>query len=590
MARASGLPRRSRLWCALVTAMALSGVLAACAAPARPVDQSVAPSIAAAAQPAAAPSQPRTVTFAARYEPLDLASKIPISGGADFAKRLFNASPTLISDVGAPIPYLAETLPQVNSDTWRVFPDGRMETTYRLRANLTWHDGTPLSADDFVFAWRVYTAPGLGVFLSNPQDLMEEVAAPDPLTLVVRWRGLYPGAGTLRHGQLDPLPRHILEPPFLAFQRDAVRDSFLNHPYWTDEFVGLGPYRLERWERASLLEAVAFPGHALGRPKIDRVLIRFIEDENTVLTNLLAGEVHATGGIAIRFEHAQVLNREWVPSGKGIVIVQSGGVVYTFAQFRPEFLRTPALMDVRVRKALAYSIEKSAINDVLFDGQTQVPSAFIGAGVPYQDEVERAVAQYPYDPRRTEQLMNEAGFARDREGFFASSAGEAFAPDFQALAGSVFERAQQIMIESWRRSGIQVKPAVLPAAQVRDDETAATFPGLATWPKNANESELLRIFASDEIGTASNRWKGDNRAAFVNPDYDRLWSAYGKTLERSEQVRQIVQMQMLISENVPGIPVYRNPGVDAYVTNLRGPTPRSPETNQVWNIHEWELR
>jgi ABC-type transport system substrate-binding protein len=47
-------------------------------------------------------------------------------------------------------------------DTWRVFPDGRMETTFRLRANLTWHDGEPLSGADFVFAWRVYTNPDLG--------------------------------------------------------------------------------------------------------------------------------------------------------------------------------------------------------------------------------------------------------------------------------------------------------------------------------------------------------------------------------------------------------------------------------------------
>ena len=60
--------------------------------------------------------------------------------------RLFNANLALLDDRGTPHPYLAEALPQLNTDTWRVLPDGRMETTYRLRANLTWQDGTPFSA------------------------------------------------------------------------------------------------------------------------------------------------------------------------------------------------------------------------------------------------------------------------------------------------------------------------------------------------------------------------------------------------------------------------------------------------------------
>lgn len=85
-------------------------------------------------------------------------------------------------------PQLAEALPRLNSDTWRVFPDGRMETSYRLKPNLTWHDGTALSAEDFVFAYRVYATPALGAATSPPIGLMEEVLAPDDHTLVIRWR------------------------------------------------------------------------------------------------------------------------------------------------------------------------------------------------------------------------------------------------------------------------------------------------------------------------------------------------------------------------------------------------------------------
>ena len=102
------------------------------------------------------------------------------------ALRLFNAALSLIDGQGTPRPYLAEALPQLNSDSWRVFPDGRMETTYRLRENLTWQDGTPLTAENFVFAYRVYKDPALAIFIANPQDEIDAVTAPDPRTIVHR--------------------------------------------------------------------------------------------------------------------------------------------------------------------------------------------------------------------------------------------------------------------------------------------------------------------------------------------------------------------------------------------------------------------
>src|SRR2546430_12749011 len=53
--------------------------------------------------------------------------------------------------------------PELGTDTWRVAADGTMETAYRLRGQLAWHDGAPLTSDDFVFAWQVYATPELGL-------------------------------------------------------------------------------------------------------------------------------------------------------------------------------------------------------------------------------------------------------------------------------------------------------------------------------------------------------------------------------------------------------------------------------------------
>src|SRR5581483_10576664 len=130
------------------------------------------------------PAPTKTLVVVDRHEPIDLAPKILAQGGSWRTKRLFNADLALVDASGTTQPYLAEALPQLNTDSWRVFPDGRMETTYRLRPNLTWQDGEPLTAADFVFAWRVYTTVE-GPFSSTPQDKMDSVEAMDPRTLLI---------------------------------------------------------------------------------------------------------------------------------------------------------------------------------------------------------------------------------------------------------------------------------------------------------------------------------------------------------------------------------------------------------------------
>jgi peptide/nickel transport system substrate-binding protein len=198
------------------------------------------------------PAEPRTQVLAHRYEVSTLAPKIAQNNGPTSTTRLFNATLSLIDDQGLPRPYLADALPRLHTDTWRVFPDGRMETIYALRDGLTWQDGTPLTADDFAFAYRVYSDPGLGVFSGTPQNVIAAVLASDPRTVVVQWRSPNPGAGNLTFEELDPLPAHLLETAFDDYTHGRVTgDDFLGDPFWHYAYVGAGPYRLERWDPGS---------------------------------------------------------------------------------------------------------------------------------------------------------------------------------------------------------------------------------------------------------------------------------------------------------------------------------------------------
>ncbi|MPZ12879.1 MAG: hypothetical protein GEU73_00365 [Chloroflexi bacterium] len=261
-------------------------MLAACTPTSGPREQ--------AAEPVQQQSASRALVMAVNTEVKTLAAKMLGPTNPERTTRIFNAGLSLVDAQGVVRPYMAEALPQLNSDSWRVFPDGRMETTWKLRPGLTWHDGTPLSAEDFAFGYRVYTSP-LAVFSAKPQHLMSEVSAPDPTTLIITWSRSYPDATQLSSTEFGPLPRHLLEPQFSSYLQDAANpEPFLALRYWSTEFVGNGPFRLASWDAGIQMEGAAFDGHPLGRPKIDRVVIRFFTDNNVTLTNILAGNVDLT--------------------------------------------------------------------------------------------------------------------------------------------------------------------------------------------------------------------------------------------------------------------------------------------------------
>src|SRR5439155_27096229 len=106
-----------------------------------------APASAPTGQPGTGPNRPsitqRTLVIAVRGELPSVASRplVPVTGALAPPTTLFNAALDYMDERGNPHAYLAEDLPRANTDSWRVFPDGRMETTYKLKPDLNWQDG-----------------------------------------------------------------------------------------------------------------------------------------------------------------------------------------------------------------------------------------------------------------------------------------------------------------------------------------------------------------------------------------------------------------------------------------------------------------
>jgi peptide/nickel transport system substrate-binding protein len=538
-------------------------------------------------QTTAAPSH--TIVFLTHVEPGVLTPHRALTGTGSVpsdAIRLFNASLFMHDERAIPQAYLVESRPQLNSDSWQVFPEGRMETTYRLRSGLTWHDGAPLTADDFVFGWRVALAPEYGVANLLPRAAADDVVAIDSRTILVRWNRPYPLADAMQGRDWSALPRHLLE---AAFQQQAA-DQFITQPYWTKEFVGLGPFKLDRWEPGAFIEGSAFDGHALGRPKIDRLKVLFVGDPNTSVANLLSGEAQVAVDFTIGFEQALVLRREWPSRGGGSALLTADKLRYVQIEYKPDYTSPRDILDLRVRKALNHAIDRQGLVDALIAGEAPPADTMVPPSVEYYAAVDRAITKYAYDPRLTEQHFADAGFRRGGDGVYVNAVGQRFSPELRAVANGQEERENAIIADGWRRVGVDVRSRMLSEVEDSDRELRSTFPAFSQANTGLDEPTLLIKLYSGNVPSAVNRWTGSNRGGWSNPEYDRLYEMVTQSLDRSQRNQAMVEAMKLVNDELPVFPLYYNYIVTAHAAALSGPVEYAPGGSGMLNVAQWQWR
>jgi peptide/nickel transport system substrate-binding protein len=521
----------------------------------------------------------RTLVVAMRTEPKALVgvdlNPTHIGIIPDAPWQVFHAALVHHNERELPQPQLSEALPQLNSESWKVFPDGRMETSWRLRPNLRWHDGAPIVADDFVLAVQYSKATRADRLIE-----VDEVSAPDARTVVVHYKMPYPDAGQFA---LQPLPRHIVGQ---ALEQMEAREAFDVLPYWTTEFVGAGPYRLAEWQPGAYITGTAFTEYVKGKPRIGRIQLVWMADANTAVANLLSGVVHLATDVSVAFEQASVLRQEWAARGQpGSVMLGTARTVYLQPQFRPEYVRPAAMLELRFRQALAHGIDKQAIVDAVLDGEPGMADTLIVKEEEYYPELDRMLAKYPLDLRRSEQLIAELGFMKDGEGLFAQG-GTRLAVGVQVTTN--YLRDALVLADGWKRAGLEVPLQTLSATEQINQEIASTFPALRITQFGISPNPFHQ-FNSTTIASPATRWAGRNKGGYYEPEIDRLAELYYTSLDRHDRNRAVMQAMKLVSEQVAYFPLYYGYEVVAHTGNLVGPR-AARKAQALWNVEEWSWR
>jgi ABC-type transport system substrate-binding protein len=186
-----------------------------------------------------------------------------------------------------------------------------------------------------------------------------------------------------------------------------------------------------------------------------------------------------------------------------------------------------------------------------------------------------------------QQVFEEAGFSKGPQGFFAGPGGEPFRLEYATDGGPSPERENSIYVDSLRQAGVDAFSYVIPIVQLRDLQARSLRPGLSN---GAIGSKALGLFISAETPRAENRWAGNNRGGWLNPEYDRLWQSFDTALDPGDRVRYNAEMERLLNENTAIIPNMFTVVVNAHAASLRGPKLRTtPDAaNGILDAHTWE--
>jgi peptide/nickel transport system substrate-binding protein len=547
------------------------------AAPARPEP---------AADGGGAPTSPKVVTIGLNEDPpgmWEVATQVGGAGGRQLLPVVSQFLAVIGAD-GTPHPRLLAELPSVERGTWKLLPDGTMETVWKLRPDVVWHDGTPFTAEDVIFSWQVNRDPEVPNANRETATLIAELHADGPASLVARWSTVYPYADRLADRELVPVPRHLLETSY----REA-KEAFLLQPYWSTAYVGLGPYRITRWDRGSAMELAAFDRYFLGRPKVDTIRVQFVPDANTMMANLHAGAVQTVlppGGPSP--EPGLLLKQAWEASGAGTVLVYPLRWSFLEAQKRNN-PQPPDLADARVRRALLHALDRAELVRAVFGEYGTVADSWVQPEEPRSRVVGDALTRYPHEVPRALELLGQAGWQRGADGTL-EKAGQRFAV---SVRGD--ERVAAIVIDAWRAAGVAGEHEQFPPQLARDRAARASFSGFDI---NTGPTSILNVgpkFATSDIPAPENQWTGLNRGGYSNPEWDRLIQGIGVTLEEPRRLEMERQMVRIFTTDLPALPIYFGlelvpvGGGLSGVQPIRG-TPHIGTILHTWNVHEWDVQ
>jgi peptide/nickel transport system substrate-binding protein len=476
---------------------------------------------------------------------------------------------------------VGEAVPSIENGLWKLFPDGRMETTHPIRAGAAWHDGTPFTGEDLVFTVNVLSDRELPQFRMLGIDLIERIEAQGQ-SAVVTWKQPFVDADALfsmigNSSRSNPLPRHLLQQEYLT-----NKPTFTELRYWSDEFIGIGPYRLKEWSRGSHLVLAAFDGYVLGRPKIDEIEVRFIPDGNTLIANMLSGALDMPYGSVVGMDQALTVQEQW---RNGHAVMDPSGWVVAYPQSIDPQPRV--VQNLQFRRALMHATDRQQLVDTLMSGLLPI-SDNVFSPTTREFEATRAFnVPHEFDPTKALRTLADLGFTRGGDGMLRDASGQLLQMEVRAYAQrDIHHKTLFPLVDFWKQIGVAAEPAALSAARAQDAQEQATFPSFLVLRQDNGPNRLVALH-SGQARVPERNYQGTNNGRYQNTEFDALIERYQATIPWPDRMQAAGQVVRHFGEQLPVLSLFYD-ALPLFISNRL--VNYHPQGNLAWNVHEWDLR
>jgi peptide/nickel transport system substrate-binding protein len=585
----------NRLFAALSGLMIFAMILSACAPAATPVPPTSAPAAPAPTQPPpptntpvptkppapTATPKPKVVRVAFTQEPDNLNPLYTNMWFVLVLRDMYLATGLIdYNEKNEPIPWIAKEIPTAANGG--ISADGKT-ITYKLRNDVKWSDGEPLTADDYVFTWQMIMDDKNTVTSRDPFDAyVDKVEAPDPYTLVVTFKEPYaPWQAKIfsNVNSSQAIPKHILEPVF-------KKDGSIDKADWNrNPTVGVGPFLFKEWQSGSHLIFTANPDFWLGKPKVDQVFIKIVPDDAAQIAALKAGDTDI--GVFIAYSDMPDLEK----LGTLDLVQESSGYKESWffnLSTGPKTKGHPALQDPNVRKAIVMAVDREKIDKDLLLGRTK-PAVTFWDGSPYADP---SIQPIPFDKAGAQKLLDDAGWKVGADGIRAKG-GVKLKLRYRTTTREVRKNTQVIVQQMLKDVGIDV--------ELLNDSSDVFFNGygdkgpiatgqydIAEWSTSPAFPDPDMIdFRCKEIPSDQNP-AGSNWSFVCDKELDDLFNKETATVDAAARTPIFFQIEKIISDKVYWASVWDDPDWWAVSKNLQnvkfsGATP-------FWNVYEWDMK
>ncbi|UII57541.1 ABC transporter substrate-binding protein [Cytobacillus spongiae] len=479
-----------------------------------------------------------------------------------------------------------EELKMVGSlaEDWEISEDGKTYT-FKLKENVKWHDGESFTAEDVKFTftalahptydagayWRVEPVVGAEEYKAGKADTVAGIEVVDETTIKFTTKEAF--APFLSGLFIGVLPEHVLGEvdPGEWEKHDSNRNP-----------VGTGPFKFEKWETGQYIELSSNKEYFGGSPNLDKILVRF-GDANSMIASVLSKDVDISAVPIAEVPSVQTLDYA------SLVTQNQLSVYYVGFNARNDHFK-----DVKVRQALAHAVDKeSIVQSILGEYGNAADDIFPSSHWSHSPNL----PIYDFDASKTESLLEEAGYSKNKDGIFEKNGKELSFMMEVPTGTKEREKSAVLLKQMWEKVGVKVElrsldfptlvTKLLPKTddgkqrEVTKDDYDAYILGFGI---EADPDEYRSYFGSSYMPP-----NGYNFVGYSDPKVDLLLEDQAREIDLDKRQELIWAVGDKLAEDEIWIPLYEqntpfvvNNRVDGFNPDFRGVTFKAKE----WSVKE----